>query len=190
MAAHTEDDGDTRVSLGRIAAWGAGALLLLLPLVAMQFTNEVVWTGLDFAFAGTLIFGALGAYELAVRRTAAHDRAALGIAVVGGFMLVWSVAAVGLLDGPADLMYGGVLAVGFVGALVARFRAHGMAHAMFAMALAMAAVGVGAVLTGSIPASNTPFQILGITGFFFALWLASAGLFWEAARAEDERAGV
>jgi hypothetical protein len=30
------------------------ALILLVPLIAMQFTNEVKWTLFDFVFAGTL----------------------------------------------------------------------------------------------------------------------------------------
>ena len=32
--------------------------MLLIPLVAMQFTQEVVWTLSDFVFAGALLFGA------------------------------------------------------------------------------------------------------------------------------------
>lgn len=189
MTAPTESSG-TKMSRGRRAAWAAGAFLLTLPLIAMQFTSEVVWTPSDFIFAAVLIFGALGAYEAAVRWTPdVAYRAALGMAVVGGLLLVWSVAAVGFLDGPRDLVFGGVLSVGLVGALLARFRARGMAYAAFAMALAMAAAGGGAVLTGHIPAYNTPFQMLGITGFFFALWVASAGLFWESARTQDEQAG-
>jgi len=43
-------------SIIRIAL--ATALLLLIPLVAMQFTQEVVWTLSDFVFAGILLFGA------------------------------------------------------------------------------------------------------------------------------------
>jgi hypothetical protein len=45
----------------RIAAWvGAGALLLV-PLIAMAFTDAVRWTASDFIFAG-----ALGATALAL----------------------------------------------------------------------------------------------------------------------------
>lgn len=32
----------------RIAVWGAICALLIAPLLAMQFTNEVAWTGSDF----------------------------------------------------------------------------------------------------------------------------------------------
>lgn len=39
----------------RIVAWAIGGLMLLTPLVAMQFTSEVNWTGSDFIFAAVLI---------------------------------------------------------------------------------------------------------------------------------------
>lgn len=62
-------------------------------------------------------------------------RVATGIAVAAALVLFWMNAAVGIIgDGPVNLMYLGVLAVGFVGALVARFQPHGMALALFATA--------------------------------------------------------
>ena len=54
-------------------------------------------------------------------------------------MLVWINLAVGIIgseDNPANLMYGGVLAVGVAGAVAARFRPGGMARALAATALA------------------------------------------------------
>ena len=39
----------------RPAMWGGAALLLLLPLVAMQFTREVIWDAADFAIFGTML---------------------------------------------------------------------------------------------------------------------------------------
>ena len=35
--------------------WGGAGLLLLAPLVAMQFTREVNWTVSDFLFAALLV---------------------------------------------------------------------------------------------------------------------------------------
>lgn len=46
-----------------------------------------------------------------------------------------AVGIVGSEDNPANLMYGGVLAVGIVGAVIARFRAEGMARAQGSVAL-------------------------------------------------------
>ena len=39
----------------RLLAWGAAAALLLLPLVAMQFTEEVNWTVFDFLVFGSML---------------------------------------------------------------------------------------------------------------------------------------
>ena len=66
----------------RIAAWGAAALLLLLPLAAMQLTKEVVWDVADIAVAGALLFGACLTPELVARTMASIEyRAAVGVAV-------------------------------------------------------------------------------------------------------------
>jgi hypothetical protein len=168
--------------------WGV-ALLLLAPLVAMQFTDEVNWDAADFALAGAMLFGACGAYELAARMTANHAyRAAVAIAIVAALILVWINLAVGVIgteDNPANLMYGGVLAVGVVGACIARLRPQGMMRVLVAMALAQAAVAVIALIGGL--GSTGPN--LGLTGFFAALWLASAWLFRKAAR-EQRAAGA
>jgi hypothetical protein len=47
-----------------------------------------------------------------------------------------AVGVIGTEDDPANLMYVGVLAVGIIGAIIARFRPHGMARTLFATALA------------------------------------------------------
>jgi len=59
-------------------------------------------------------------------------RFAVGIALAAAFILVWLSLGVGIIgrDGdPANVMYFGVLAVGIIGALIARFRPRGMARA-------------------------------------------------------------
>lgn len=167
----------------RIAAWGVAVLLLLTPLAAMQFTDEVVWTLSDFIFAGILIFGALGAYEAAVRMTDdGAYRAGSGLAIGAAFLMTWVNAAVGITDSDADGLYLGVVALGIVGALVGRFRPAGMAIAMFVTALATGSVGLIALLAGIVPEYNSGIEILGITGFFVMLWSGSALLFREAAQ--------
>jgi hypothetical protein len=163
----------------RIAVWGAAAFLLLLPLVAMQVTTEVTWTGSDFAVFGAMLVAACGSYELAARMTGnTAYRAAVGVAIVAAFLLVWVNLAVGIIgseNDPANLLFGGVLGVGLVGALVARFEPQGMARALIATALAQALVAVIALIAESGP-------LLMLTGCFVALWLLSAWLFRKAAR--------
>jgi hypothetical protein len=170
----------------RIAAWGAGVLLLLLPLVAMQFTDEVDWDLADFAVFGAMLGVAGGSYELAARRTGdSAYRAAIGVALAAAFVLVWLSLGVGIIgkDGDsANLMYFGVLAVGIIGAFVARFQPRGMARALCATALAQALVAGIALVAGLGRPWSGAAELLLLNGFFVALWLTSASLFWKTAR--------
>ena len=188
MTVDTENSSGQRVSRLRIAAWSAAAFILLLPLVAMQFTDEVSWTAGDFVFIGVLVLAVGISLELAVRKTRdTAYRAAVGLALAGAFLLTWVNASVGITDSDADWMYLVVLGVGIVGAFVALFRPAGMARAMLATAFTLTLVGVIALITGVVPAHNSAFKILGITGFFVALFVGSALLFREAARVGPKR---
>src|SRR5215210_7202743 len=153
----------------------------------MQFTDEVDWDETDFAVMGAMLFSACGACELAARMTGdVAYRAAVGVAVVAAFILIWMNLAVGIIgseDNPANLMYGGVLAAGILGALLVRFQPHGMARTLAATALAQALVAVIALMAGlGSTGANWPRVIVVLTGFFTALWLVSAWLFRKAAR--------
>jgi hypothetical protein len=161
--------------------------MLLLPLFAMQITDEVKWNAADFAIFGAMLAVGCATFELAARMTGdTLYRAAVGVAVVAGFILVWINLAVGLIGSegdPANLMYGGVLAVAIIGAFIARFRPHGMACALAATALAQVLVGVIALAAGfGSTAPSFPEAIVFLTGFFVGLWLTSAWLFRKAAR--------
>ena len=119
-------------------------------------------------------------------------RSAVGVALAAAFILVWVAGAVGIIGAAgdrADLMYGGVLAVGIIGALIARFRPHGMARALVATAVAQALVAVIALTAGMVPAYNSAYEILILNGFFVALWVGSAWLFRSAAQ-EQPPAGA
>lgn len=186
MSEMLENAGGRRLNRWRLAGWSAAGLVLLLPLVAMQFTDEVNWTLSDFVFAGVLLAGAGVPFEAAVRKTAnSAYRAGVGVALAAAFLLVWVNGAVGIIrseNNVANLMYGGVLAVAIAGAFVAQCRSGGMARAMFATALAQALVGMIALGFGLGAAGpGWPLDVLGCTGLFGALWLVSAWLFWKAA---------
>jgi hypothetical protein len=60
------------------------AVVLTLPLVAMQFTDEVVWTVWDFIAVGVLLTVIGVAIEMAVKR-AGNRVIAIGIAALGVF---------------------------------------------------------------------------------------------------------
>ena len=195
MAGTEENRGGQRVNPWRIAAWSVPVIILVLPLVAMQFTDEVAWTLFDFVFAGVLLFGIGFIFELVVRRmdNLAY-RAGAGLALAAALLIVWITGAVGIIgneDHPANLLYFGVLAVGMIGALIARFQADGMARAMFATAFVHALVGVIALAAGwGTTGPIWPLDILGLTGFFVAMFAGSALLFRKAAHGGNDRNAV
>ena len=110
-------------------------------------------------------------------------RVAAGLALTAAILIVWMNAAAGLIgiedDDPANLLYVGVLAIGLLGALAARFQPRGLARALFATALAQAVVGVIAL---RLPNTAGPVQIVLLHGAFVALFAGAALLFRHAAR--------
>jgi hypothetical protein len=111
-------------------------------------------------------------------------RLAVGVALAAALFLIWVSLGVGIIgrDGdPANLMYFGVLAVGIIGAVVARFRPRGMARAMAATALAQALVAAIALIARLGYPWSGPLELTLLNGFFVALFAGSAWLFWRAA---------
>jgi hypothetical protein len=120
-------------------------------------------------------------------------RFAIGVALAAAVMLVWLSLGVGIIgrDGdPANLMYFGVLAVGIVGALIARFRPRGMARALFATALAQTLVALIALTAGLGYPWSGPLELSLLNGFFVALFVGSAWLFRRAADGRPELGAV
>ena len=113
-------------------------------------------------------------------------RFAVGLACATALILVWLIGAVGVIGAEGDvfdLMYFGVLAVGIIGAIIARFQPYGMARALFATALAQALVAVIALIAGKHQSSvSSVSEIVILNGFFVALFVGSTVLFRHAAR--------
>ena len=185
MANDAASPGRRRRFPWRIVGWSIPAFLLLLPAVAMQYTDEVNWTAGDFIFA-TILFGSVGlAFELIVRTSDSLSyRFGAALAVFGAFLTVWANGAVGMIgdeDNPYNFVFFGVLFIALIGAVLARFRPAGM---MWAMAVTAAAqVAAGAFGLGTDP-RGAVFSM-----GFGGLWLLAAALFWNSARerAEPER---
>ena len=77
------------------------AFLLLLPLIAMQFTNEVNWKLFDFVVAGILLFTTGTACEFVWRRVKKTEhRIIIVLAILGVFLLIWIELAVGIFGTP------------------------------------------------------------------------------------------
>lgn len=111
-------------------------------------------------------------------------RFAVGVAIAAAFILVWLSLGVGIIgrDGdPANLMYFGVLAVGVIGSLMARFRPRGMARALYATALAQTSVAAIALVGRLGYPWSGPLELSILNGFFIALFVGSAWLFRRAA---------
>jgi hypothetical protein len=180
MARHVEHGSVRRSNRWSLAIWGTAACLLLLPAIAMRFPGSGVdWDARDFITMGVMFAIACGSYELATRLSdSVAYRAAAGLAIVTAFLTVWVNLAVGMLgseQNPANLAFGGVLAIGLVGALVARFRPRGMAGAMYATAAAQGAMALYALFGGY---AEVTLHI----GMFVIPWLLSAQLFKKGAR--------
>ena len=75
--------------------------LLLLPLIAMQFSTSVDWDGRDFLIMGVLLFGTGFLCEFVLRRVKAfHDRLILVGVILLALFLIWAELAVGIFGTP------------------------------------------------------------------------------------------
>ena len=165
--------------------------LLLVPFAASFFVDGWLWTGSDYVFAWVLFAGAaLGYTFVASRAGAPASKAAAGLGVAAAFFLVWVSAAVGIIgdDNPANLLYGGVLATGFLGACASGLKPRGLSRAMFATAVAQALVPVIGLMAWPPSAfswSPGVLPVFVLNAGWVTLWLGSALLF---RRAEPEAA--
>lgn len=161
----------------RIIGWGGVLGLLLLPAVAMQFTEEVNWTGGDFLFAFLMLSSVGLAVELTVRANPAWSyRAGMGIVLAACFLTVWINLAVGIVgneDNPVNALFFLVPLVAIAGSALSGFRARGLVLAT----ILAASVQVGVMLYIWTTGQGFP---IGITLFFGTLWLVAAALFRQA----------
>jgi Kef-type K+ transport system membrane component KefB len=75
--------------------------ILLIPLVAMQFTTEVDWKLFDFLIMGTLLLGTGLLCELVLRKVKKTEyRIAIVVALLLALFLIWAELAVGIFGTP------------------------------------------------------------------------------------------
>lgn len=79
-----------------------GALsLLLIPLIAMQFTKEVDWSISDFIIMGIMLFSTGLLIEVVLSKvTSLQGRVILCGVVLFVFLLIWAELAVGIFGSP------------------------------------------------------------------------------------------
>lgn len=95
--------GDDIIMQNKVFAWIALAtgFILLVPLIAMQFTGEVNWTLSDFVIAGTLLSGTGLMFVLLARKVRnIKHRATIGIVLFLLLLIVWAELAVGVFGTP------------------------------------------------------------------------------------------
>lgn len=96
MKTHNKDI----VMQNKVFTWIALATLAVLsvPLIAMQFTNEVDWNASDFTVIGVLLFGAGSLFVLVARSTPRKYRTLVGLAFLAAILIAWVHLAVGIVD--------------------------------------------------------------------------------------------
>ncbi len=80
---------------------GIVAFLLLIPLIAMQLTDEVKWSVNDFIVMALMLFGSGILADLVLRKVKKlPSRIIAFIAIVTVFILIWAELAVGIFGSP------------------------------------------------------------------------------------------
>lgn len=81
---------DTRNSLKKLVTGLAviSVLAILVPLIAMQFSQDVQWTASDFIVAVMLLFS-IGAASVLASRYVHTRRSRFAVAVCGFIVIVW-----------------------------------------------------------------------------------------------------
>ena len=166
--------------------------ILMIPLLAMVFKAEGwAWSLADFVVMWMLIAGVILTYKLIARRaTTRAYRIAAGLGLATGLVLIWINGAVGIIgseDNPANLLYAGVLAVGAIGAALARLQPLGMSRALFATAIAQFLVPVIALIVWRPDFSPGVVKVFALNAGFVMLFSFSALLFRHAAQPADGR---
>ncbi len=164
-----------RVALGALAVW-------MVPVVAAQFVEDWHWGVQGFVRVYFLFFATGMVIALVARRMGVWSyKAGVGLALVAGFAFGWSnMVQVADSGNPANLWYYSVLAVGVVGALLARLRARGLAVTLFAMAATLALIAV--TLPSGVPPSLARNMAIG-HAVYTAFFTASGLLFRHASLA-------
>lgn len=167
------------------------ALIMVIPALGNRFADGWDWNIGSFVVIGSFIFGLGLAYELITRKmdTIAY-RAAVGIALVASFVLVWGnfvQASDDVNPVPAAMMYLVVPIVAIIGGALARLRPSGMALALFATALAQALI-LAIVFSRNPPVTSWTWAVwrgFGGNAFFLMSFVGSALLFRKAAREQS-----
>jgi hypothetical protein len=138
-----------------------------------------------------LLAGAGFAYRLVAIKAAGSlsYRVAAALAVFAGLSLIWVNLAVGFIgseDNPANLLFGGVLAIGVIGTVIARLEAPGMSRALLATAAAQFLVPIIAFLVWRPNFDAGVVKIFLLNGFWVLMFVVAGVLFKHAAKSSNK----
>jgi hypothetical protein len=160
----------------------ATIFLLMIPLIAMQFSTEVNWTFSDFLFAGTLLFGTGLTFKIVTRNASSNlFKIASASALGSGLFLIWANGAVGIIgseNNDFNILYFLVIFVGIIGLFASQLKAWRLFLTLFAMAATQLILTIIAIFTGmaELPHSSVS-EIIAVNGFFITWFIVSALLF-------------
>jgi len=153
--------------------WITAGSLVLLPAVAMIFSDEVAWGPGDFVLLAVLLGAVCGAIDLASRNSVSRAyRAGVAVAVIGMFVMIFANLAVGIVgseDNPLNLAFLLIPAIGIAASVFTRFEARGMARALEVMAAAQ-------FLLLIFLWQSAQMMALLAMAFFVTIWLLAAQL--------------
>jgi hypothetical protein len=162
----------------RPCAWGASAMLILLPLFAMKIADPMAWNLADLPFAFVMIAAVGLAFEFALRVPAIWAYVAgSALAVGAAALLILGNLAVGFAgseDNAINIIFFVIPALALIGSVVVSFRPYGVSIALACAAAAQITAGLIAYYHGHFTAP--------LTVTFSALWLASSLLFLRSSR--------
>ncbi|MDX1592592.1 MAG: hypothetical protein R3283_11535, partial [Balneolaceae bacterium] len=131
---------------------GVTAILLAIPFIAMQITNDVQWTASDFVIAGAMLFfSGLAWLFLKSRKRNTLYKIASAILVGSVLFLLWSNLAVGIIGSESNtinIYYFGIVLVAVLGSAFASLQPTGMSLTLFVMAFIQLLITVAALMTG------------------------------------------
>ena len=157
---------------------------LLIPFIAMRFTDEINWDLTDFLIMGIVLSGIGLIYELIARKSKKTTyRMAFIIGLLGAFLLFWVNGAVGIIGSEnqdANLLYGTVFLVLLVGSLISRFKAKGMSITLLIASVVQIVIPITAIIIwppSEISWSPSVSGVFLLCGFFALLFYLSSLLF-------------
>lgn len=160
-------------------------IILMIPLIAMQFTPEVDWNATDFIIMGALLFITGMSYVMVTRYMPGFVGRLAWAGLIGTtFLMIYVNAAVGLIgSGPhaGNLMYTGVIAVVVVGAFLAKNSPRGMEITAFAAVGTILLIAIVQYFLGADSFAQGSLTDIVLVNGFFAMAYTVTGLLFKRA---------